>query len=473
MSVDATGEGMYTTVPGSKRESAHKTSVDAGAVYRGRVNDAPALGARSRRRGRGFQTILIATALAGAAGYLIQAVAGWGLEPDEYVGFGVFWATFYLLVGGVAGIQQEIARTARPAAIGSGRSDRARLLAFAGITAATVTALVAGTAPLWGEAVFGKDWPATLPALLLGTAAYVGFATLSGVLYGRMAWGILSVVIIADPVIRLFAVVAAVPLGASTLLDWAIVSPVLITLLLGLVLLVSARSTGTIVADPVLGMLGKAARTVVGSAATAVLISALPLFVAASARSESAAEVGAVIFNLTITRAPLVIPILAFQGWLVVAFRDAGPRWVRRVVLLIGAILLTGVVVAAVSWFAVPPLVGWLFGGGYVLSSWLTFGFVLTASLTAALCASGAIVIARGGHTAFLLGWVLAAIVAVGLLFLPLEFGTRLVIALAAGPAAGLIVHVIFLRSSAVNRGISHARGRSQAGSGEEGVSEE
>jgi O-antigen/teichoic acid export membrane protein len=444
MSVDAAGEGMHTTVPG-----AVASHVTVGAPprrrYRGRVKDVPASEIDSRSSGRGFQIILIATALAGAAGYLIQGVAGWGLEPEEYAGFGVFWATFYLLVGAVAGIQQEIARTARPAPDSRTRGDHSRLLIFAGIAGGTVAALLAATAPLWGVFVFGEEWPAVLPALLVGTLAYVGFATLTGVLYGRMAWGMLAVLIIADPVIRLVMVGGARPLESTTLLDWAIVLPVPITLVLGLVLIAVTRASPTVVDDHVLAILRNAARTVVGSAAMAVLVSALPLFVAASARDESAGDVGALIFNLTLTRAPLVIPILAFQGWLVVAFRDGRAGWGRRVLLLLGAILLAGVALAIVAWFAVPPLVSWLFGDGYVLSPWLTAGIVLTASLTAALCASGAVVIARSGHTAFLVGWVLAAGIAILTLFLPLELGLRVLLALSIGPAVGLAVHGAFL----------------------------
>lgn len=412
------------------------------------MNDAPVPRADPSGHGRGFQTILIATALAGAAGYLIQGVAGWGLEPGEYAGFGVFWATFYLLVGAVAGVQQEIARAARPASITGMRGDRLRLLVFAGIAGGVVTALVAVTSPLWAKMVFGAQWPAALPALLLGTLSYVAFATLTGVLYGRMAWGILAVLIIADPVIRFITVAVVLPLDTTAILNWAIVLPVPITLLIGILLISVARTTPTVVSESVFAMLGKAARTVVGSAATAVLISALPLFVAATATDESPAGVGALIFNLTITRAPLVIPILAFQGWLVVAFRDERAGWPKRVMLLLGAILLAGAALAIVAWFAVPSIIGWLFGSGYALSPWLTSGIVLTASLTAALCASGAVVIARSGHTAFLVGWVLAAGIAILALFLPLEVGPRVLVALALGPAVGLVVHALFLRRS-------------------------
>lgn len=395
--------------------------------------------------GRGFRIILISTAIAGAAGYLIQAAAGWWLDPAQYAGFGVFWATLYFLVGAVAGIQQELARAARPVTAPDSHGDRARILAFAGIAALVVAVVVLGSAWLWAVPVFGTQWGTALAPLLVGAVSYVGFATLSGVLYGRMRWGLLGILIVIDPVLRLMTVVGALAIGSTALLDWAIVIPIPIALLVGLVIIAVRRRSPTVVDRPVRVLLVNAARTVLGSAATAVLISALPLFIAAGARDESAADVGALIFNVTITRAPLVIPILAFQGWLVVHFRDSRPDWGRRVARLLGGIGLAGVLLAVVSWFVVPPLVALLFGEDYALDPWLTAGIVLTASLTAALCASGALAIARNGHTAYLVGWSIAAGLAVVCLFLPLDLGPRLLVALSIGPAVGLAVHVAFL----------------------------
>lgn len=397
--------------------------------------------------GRGFRIILVSTAVAGAAGYLIQALAGWGLEPEAYAAFGVFWATLYLLVGAVAGIQQEIARASRPVSAPRIHGDGARLLRFAGIAALVVAVTVIGSAIVWARPVFGAEWAAALPPLVVGATAYVGFATLSGVLYGRMRWGLLALLIIADPVLRLVTVAASLTTGSATLLGWAIVAPIPITLAIGLVVLLIRRQSPTEVDRPVGALLANAARTVLGAAATAVLISALPLFVAASATAESAAEVGALIFNVTITRAPLVIPVLAFTGWLVVHFRDGRPDWAVRAARLLGGIVLVGVVLAVLAWFAVPPLVAALFGTGYALDPWLTSGIIATSTLTAALCASGAIVIARGGHSAYLLGWAVAAILTVACLFLPLGLGLgpQLVLALALGPAVGLSVHVAYL----------------------------
>lgn len=424
------------------------------------------------REGSGFRAILVSTAIAGVAGYLIQGLAGWALEPDEYAAFGVFWATFYLFVGAVAGIQQEIARTARPERVREGHSHHRRLFAFTGIAAAIVAGLIAASAPLWAAGVFGDRWLSASAALVVGATAYVAFATFSGVLYGRAAWRLLAFVIIADPVLRLVFVSLALTLDIPNMLDWAIVLPIPVTLVAGVIVLAWRRARHTAVGERVPTLLSNAGRTLLGSAAMAVLISALPLFVAVSAHDEETAEVGALIFNLTITRAPLVIPILAFQGWLVIHFRDGSPGWLRRFWLLLGGIAVAGVALAVIAWFAVPPLVGWLFGPEYALDSWLAAGIVLTASLTAALCASGAVVIARGGHTAYLIGWAIAAASAIVALFLPIDLAARVVLALAIGPALGLGVHMADLvrRSANEHRDRTRSTGDVSGGARAEGV---
>ena len=62
------------------------------------------------RRLGSVAAVLAATGVAGGLGYVIQALVGIGLTPAEYTRFGIFWGAVYLVVGGIAGIQQEVAR---------------------------------------------------------------------------------------------------------------------------------------------------------------------------------------------------------------------------------------------------------------------------------------------------------------------------------------------------------------------------
>ena len=70
-----------------------------------------------RRWPSGVVAILIATAIAGGCGYIVTAVVGATRPADEYADFGVFWATLYLVIAALSGVQQEVTRATRPVSV--------------------------------------------------------------------------------------------------------------------------------------------------------------------------------------------------------------------------------------------------------------------------------------------------------------------------------------------------------------------
>ena len=73
---------------------------------------------------------------------------------------------------------------------------------------------------------------------------------------------------------------------------------------------------------------------------------------------------------------------------------------------------------------------------------------MISSALVAALCISAPAVLARGRHFTYTAGWVTAAVVTVVSLALPFELTTRTVLALLAGPVAGLLIHGLSLAVS-------------------------
>ena len=147
---------------------------------------------------------------------------------------------------------------------------------------------------------------------------------------------------------------------------------------------------------------------------------------------------------VTLTRAPLVIPFLALQSYLLVFFRDHTSSFWRAFGLILGAIAAATTVASGLAWWLGPALLG-LFGSEYAVDASTAGLLVASAGFTAALCASGPAVLARNGHAAYSAGWIAAAVGVVTLLFLPLDLNSRSILALAVGPAVGLGVHVIYL----------------------------
>ncbi|MEY9951166.1 hypothetical protein [Leifsonia sp. EB34] len=401
---------------------------------------------RSGTRVRAATTILIATAVAGLSTYILQAVVLRALGADEYLRFSVMWSVLYLIVGALAGLQQEVARASHPSGPG-GDSGGGRLAWFALAGVVVVFVLVAATGALWGPVAVPSDTTPTVLMIAIGSAAYVGVSVLSGSMYGLQRWGVIATMIALDAGLRLVGVAVALVL-APTILAFAVAVVLPFPLSFVLVWLwVRGSVRGRISIDVAPRQLTwNAARTIVGAAATAVMVSGFPFLLGITSAGQTAAA-AAVIAVVTLTRAPLVIPVMAMQSFLVVHFRDLGARAGRFLTLTVLAVLAVagvGALLAALFGRAVLDF----FDPGLPITSAAIAGIVFSAGLTAALCVSGSATLARNLHGIFTTGWVIAALTVIGGLLLPLDPAPKSIIALVLGPLLGLITHVVGLRTS-------------------------
>jgi O-antigen/teichoic acid export membrane protein len=394
----------------------------------------------------GLRSVLIATASAGIAALLIQTLVGASISPAEYAVFAVFWAALYLIVGGLSGVQQEIVRASHVDVDPVRRSASASPAVFATGSAVVVFAVLLLTGLGWGPLVFGANWFEAVLFLSLGGAFAVCVAIATGTLYGAKRWGILAASIVADPGLRLVAVALALLAGGSVLqLHAAVV--VSFPLVLLLIVVFRTRSHGAPVTLDVgyRRLVWNASRTLVGAVATSALVSGFPLFLGISAQDESQKALGTLLFVLTLTRAPIVIPLLALQSFLILTFSEAGSRLWAVLMRLLAAVAGGTLVLAVLAALLAPWILEVAFGGKYEIAGTSVGLIVMSAGATAALCASGAATIARAQHTAFLAGWVVAAVITIGLVFVPLDLTARTVVALSIGPLIGLAVHLVLL----------------------------
>jgi O-antigen/teichoic acid export membrane protein len=161
--------------------------------------------------------------------------------------------------------------------------------------------------------------------------------------------------------------------------------------------------------------------------------------------AELGAEGGVVILAVTLTRAPLLVPLTAMQGNLIAHFVDERSHRLRALVspaLIIAGIGGVGVLLAGLVG---PWLLHSAFGSDYQASSallaWLTAAAVSIALLTL----TGAAAVAAALHRAYSLGWVGATVASGLLLLLPLALETRTVVGLLCGPLVGIGVHLFAL----------------------------
>lgn len=385
----------------------------------------------------------MATAIAGLGGYVITALVARTLDQD-YKTFAIFWSALYLVVGALAGVQQEVTRSTHlPGRVPIDRP--ANVWRVSGTFALFVVVLIPLSALAWAPAVFGSLGALVVP-LTFGAATYIFVAAASGTMYGIHLWRPLSMIIVLDVALRLVLIALGLFVGANlVLLAWATVIPFPLVLLM-LWLFARKRLTGTNSLDVhYSAAVSNVARTVVAAASTAVLVSGFPLLLGSTSPDESSRHLSTVIFALTLTRAPLVVSALALQSYLIVYFRDRAHSWVRSYLVFMGGVAGVGLVLAVIAFFVGDPVIVAIAGAGFSIDPAFLALLVLSSVPTAWLAITGTAVLARARHNYYTIGWVVAALAAIALLFVPGTLEFRTLLALSVGPMAGLLVELIAL----------------------------
>lgn len=391
----------------------------------------------------------LATALSALCGYAVLYLAARDLEPAGFSLFGVFWGAFGLVSGAANGLLQESTREVRAMRgqhLPPPASTRPmRIAAVVGIGAALAIVV---TAPLWSAHVFTADRLLSVVLLSIGLAGFCLHATLLGMLAGVDRWTQYGSLMVTDAAIRVAVAAAAFVLGwglAGFL--WATVAGSVAWLIL-LVLSPATREAARLTAaGSARTFLTGAFHSVAAAGASAVLIMGFPVLLKATT-PELGATGGVVILAVTLTRAPLLVPLTAMQGNLIAHFVDQSHRRLRALVVPAAAVTAIGGLGVLAAWWAGPWLLRSAFGPDYQaaggLLAWFTAGAVAIALLTL----TGAAAVAAALHRAYAAGWVGATLAAVVLLLLPLGLETRTVIALLCGPVVGIAVHLFALATA-------------------------
>ena len=386
----------------------------------------------------------VATAITAVCGYAILYLAARALNPAGFSLFGVFWGAFGLVSGATNGLLQEATREVRTATkrVGTNQIRPMWVAAGVGVTAAVV---IAGTSPLWAPHVFAESRWLSVTLLSVGLAAFCLHATLLGMLAGAGQWTQYGALMVTDAVIRVAIAVVAFLLGWGLGgFLWATVGGAVAWLLLLAVSAQARAAAGVRTAGSVWTFLRGAGHSIAAAGASAILVMGVPVLLKATSGQLGAAG-GVVILAVTLTRAPLLVPLTAMQGNLIAYFVDHRATRLRALVAPAGIVLGIGAAGVAAAGLLGPWLLRTAFGEDYrasgALLAWLTAGAVSIALLTL----TGAATVAAALHRPYSVGWVGATVAAALLLTLPLGLETRTVVALLCGPLVGIAVHLFAL----------------------------
>ena len=405
--------------------------------------------------------IMAASITAAASSLLITVISARTLTVAQNKEFLVFWGFMFGIFGVISGIQTESTRAAlagrktaaepvesaepsgppRPAAPAR---RRARILATALLLGLVIAALTLLTAPAWVPSLTPSTGPLTAALIAAGVWGYAGQASLSGVLAGTRSWNLYSALMAAEALLRLLlTLLVAVVVSSLIGLEAAAAAPALVWLLF--LIIPAARALAGSRADVGAARLTSfSLQAMLSSASWAVLVTGFPTLLEITSPGADAAEVAIVILAVSLTRSPIMIPLQAFQGVLITTIADTEPsRRLAGVTRILGTLLAGGTVLAAAAALAGPWLVRTVYGPRYDPSPWLLGLLTLAAVSMASLVLTGASTIALSNHRAYTLGWVLAALTAVLLLWLlPLSVSPRAVLALGLAPLSGICVHL-------------------------------
>lgn len=387
-----------------------------------------------------------ATAVSALCGYAVLYLAARDLEPAGFSIFSVFWGAFGLVTGAANGLLQEATREVRSARhrdlSGAPTTHPMRIAGLVGIVAALV---IAASSPLWSGHVFAESRALSVVLLSVGLAGFCLHATLLGMLAGVNRWTEYGALMVTDAGIRVAVAAATFVLGwglAGFL--WATVAGAVAWLIMLIAAPAARMAAGLLTAGSPATFLRGAGHSIAAAGASAILVMGFPVLLKATSGDLGAAG-GVVILAVTLTRAPLLVPLTAMQGNLIAHFVDQRDKRLRALLAPAAAVAGLGAVGVAAAGLLGPSLLRVAFGEEYLaggaLLAWLTAAAVAIAMLTL----TGAATVAAALHRAYALGWIIATVAAVALLLLPLGLEERTIIALLCGPLVGIAVHLVAL----------------------------
>lgn len=402
-------------------------------------------------RGRTLSSVGVSSLVAAACGYVVLIVASRSLTPADNANFLAFWGVLLGLFGVLTGLMTEGTRAVKSRRMMNHVEPHhgAPVVPLSLLIGAGAALLVACTSPFWMPALIPNAPPLLWLGLALAVLLYSGHIGLAGATAGLERWGSYSGLAATEAIFRLLMMALAAFLGGSLAgLEFGALSGTLVWLYFAIF---SAGGRAGIRARADVGVLPYLVRcglAMATAAATAILVTGLPAVIKIAADPADFAMAAPLLLAISLTRAPIMIPLQSFQGVVMTALIHSDKPAHRVLAKPFAAIVALGVV-GAVAAALVGPWIMLIFGPDYRVGGWLLGALTLAAAFLAILTLTGTAAMALGRHRLYLAGWVVATVVSVSLLFVPGPLSQTVVTSLFAGPIIGALVHAVgVLRSN-------------------------
>jgi hypothetical protein len=412
--------------------------------------------------GKQGSLIGLAFGFAAACSALIVAGTPWLFSNAvDQATFMVFWSVLFTFSGVLTGLSLEVTRAVGQSEPqhtlvgGAAENDLLKapsqragtpIVVIAAICGIVLAAAVAATSPLWAARQFATDAVPLAMVVGLGVLLSATYHGTVGALAGKKSWSTYSFLIAADSGLRLVLVIGAALITGSLIFTagaaglafgvWALfwlVSP-------------NAKLAKSVrVNEPISAILPRFSAAAVATGSSALLVIGYPALLSMTSSAEVIGAAAPLLLALTLTRAPLMIPLNAVQGIIIAHFsrnRSQGIKalWpICRIALLVGALAIAG------AWLVGPWLLETIWGSEFLVAGPVLGGLTAGATALAVLTLTGAVSQASNLHKTFVAGWIAAVTIAVLTLLVPLQIEHRAIIGLIVGPLCGIVVHLVGL----------------------------
>lgn len=430
----------------------HGSTAEPGA---GEATSSGASSAASSGAGRrGTAGVGIASIVSAGAGALVLIITAKALSEADNADFLTFWSLLFFLFGTLGGLQSETTRAVHESVTaadvveaGTHRAGGARAVVLATVTGLALAAVTAASGPLWAPTVLSPAPLALTCLVVVGVLAFAGHSGTAGSLAGSGRWTTFSGLVGAEATVRLLLICVAALLGAGVVGLAAASAVAAGTWLVAAAVVPGVRTAlGRRTGAPLARMARPTALAMLGAASNAALVVGFMVLLRATTGDAEFKEAAPLMLAIQLTRAPLLIPLGAYQGMAITYVLRNRDRGLAPLVRIAGAVAAFGVVAAGLAAAVGPWLLATVIKESYRVDALLLFELTLAAAVLALLTLTGAAAIAVRAHGAFSLGWVAATVVAAALLLLPGSVETRAVLSLAIGPLVGVVVHATAVR---------------------------
>jgi O-antigen/teichoic acid export membrane protein len=380
----------------------------------------------------------------GLGAYAFQILGTRSLGAVDYAPIGVLWTLQYLLVGiALTAVEAFVTRTVHVLGPAADETARAQRVLAAWLLAASV--VVGVTAYRFRDELFAGlgDLALVLSLLVL---AYGAFTIARGRAAGLGRFRVYGLATLGESSLRLLAAAAVLTVATTTrALAWVLpLGPAIVALWAW-----RGRRTASAAHDvPVGRPIGSSptrflVSAVAANASVQLLLASGPL--ALVVLRAGAEEISVFFTTVLLARAPMTLVLNGGLSRLLpplvrMATDEDGAGLRTPALLTAGATLATAAVAGALAWPLGPSVVEALFGSGFRPDALLVSAATVTTVLAVGGLALNQFFIALGRESELPLHWALGLVVAAILVgVLPLGPSHRVVLAFAAGMAAGLL----------------------------------